>query len=142
MHQFNLDNFIAACKNRGLNVTLPRIAIYKSLSQQKGHPSAEDVYQTVKKEHPNISLATVYKTLEMLAENELIAKVTPLHDMARYDCNSHFHHHFVCVQCNTIVDIEDNALNHLTVPSELDKSYIVHGYRVQFEGLCNNCKTP
>jgi len=141
MHHPDIDSFIAACKNHGLNITLPRVAIYKSLLTQEGHPSAEDVYQKVKKEHPNISLATVYKTLEMLAEKDLIAKVTPLHDIARYDCNNLFHHHFVCLRCKKIVDIENEALNKLSVPDELDQGYKIHGYRVQFEGLCNNCQT-
>ncbi len=139
MSQARIDTFISECKLRGLHVTLPRIAIYKMLLKQNGHPSAEDVFQGVRKEHPNLSLATVYKTLEMLAENDLIAKVTPLHDVARYDCNNQFHHHFVCLRCRKIVDIESEDLNRLSVPKELNEKYTITGYQVQFEGLCHSC---
>ena len=141
MPNINIDKFIAECKNRRLNVTLPRIAIYKTLLRYHGHPSAEDIYQKVREEHPNISLATVYKTLEMLVENSLIAKVSPLHTIARYDCNNQFHHHFVCIRCKEIIDIENEELNNLSVPEELKGKYKIYSYRVQFDGLCNKCQT-
>ncbi len=141
MSQKDIDNFVARCKSRGLNVTLSRVAIYRTLLKQSGHPRAEDVFVDVREEHPNISLATVYKTLELLADNELIAKVTPLHDVARYDCNDHFHHHFVCSRCKKIVDFENEELNHLSAPKELEEKYKITGYRVQFEGLCNSCNS-
>ena len=141
MHQKEIDNFVSKCKSRGLNVTLPRVAIYQTLLKQSGHPRAEDVFVEVREQHPNISLATVYKTLEMLAENELIVKVTPLHDVARYDCNNHFHHHFVCSRCKKIVDVENEALNHLSVPKELEGANKITGYLVPFEGNRNTFNT-
>ncbi len=106
MKSDNINTFIQECKNRGLNITYPRMAIYKILLQYQGHPSAEDIYKQVQKDHPNISLATVYKTLEMLVGNDLVSKVTPLHDIVRYDCNKDFHHHLVCIKCKKITDIE------------------------------------
>jgi len=135
-----IDNFIEECKNRGLNVTFPRMAIYKILLQFQGHPSAEDIYKEIKKEHPYISLATVYKTLEMLAENNLITKVTPLHDIVRYDFNKEFHHHLVCIRCKKIIDIESEVLNHLPIPKNIDKNFKILNYQVQFDGICKDCQ--
>jgi len=136
----HIDNFIQECKNRGLNVTYSRMAIYKILLQYQGHPSSEDIYREVQKEHPNISLATVYKTLEMLADNILVSKVTPLHDIVRYDCNKDFHHHLVCIKCKKITDIENEALNNLPFPKNIDKGFKILNYRVQFDGICKDCQ--
>ena len=140
MRTENIETIITECKNRGLNVTFPRMAIYKILLQYQGHPSAEDIYKEVRKDHPNISLATVYKTLEMLADNDLISKVTPLHDIVRYDFNKYFHHHLVCIKCKDITDIESDSLNNLPLPKNIDKNFKVLNYQVQFDGICKNCQ--
>ena len=136
----HIDNFIQECKNRGLNITYSRMAIYKILLQYQGHPSSEDIYREVQKEHPNISLATVYKTLEMLADNILVSKVTPLHDIVRYDCNKDFHHHLVCIKCKKITDIENDALNNLPFPKNIEKGFKIINYQVQFDGICKDCQ--
>jgi len=136
----NIDTFIQECKNRGLNVTFPRMAIYKILLQYEGHPSAEDIYKEVQKDYPNISLATVYKTLEMLAENDLITKVTQLHDIVRYDFNKDFHHHLVCIKCKKITDIENESLNNIPIPKNIEKGFKIINYQVQFDGICKECQ--
>jgi len=141
MPEAALNNFIQECKNRGMNVTYPRIAIYKILLAYQGHPSAEDIYREVQKDYANMSLATVYKTMEMLANNDLISKVTPLHDIARYDCNPHFHHHLVCVKCKKIVDINSDALDQIKIPEEIDKEFQILQYQIQINGVCKNCQS-
>ncbi len=133
----NVQEFIDACRECGLNVTYQRILIYKSLVKTKTHPTAEEIYHEVKAEYPSISLATVYKTLETLAEHDLISKVTPLHDLARYDGDTEQHHHLVCLKCRKIIDIHEEALNNLKVPKET--GFKIEGYRIQFEGLCRQC---
>ena len=141
MSEIALNRFIQECKKQGMNVTYPRIAIYRILLAHHGHPSAEDIFRQVKREHPNISLATVYKTMEMLAENNLIVKVTPLHDMARYDCNPDFHHHLVCVKCKKIIDIQSDAMGPFNIPKDIDKEYKILNFRIQIDGICKNCQT-
>ena len=141
MRSENIDSFIQECKNRGLNVTFPRMAIYKILLQYQGHPSAEDIFKEVRKDYPNISLATVYKTLEMLANNQLISKVTHLHDIVRYDFNKDIHHHLVCIKCKKITDIENEKLNNLPIPENIDKNFKILNYQVQFDGICKECQS-
>ncbi|RMF60540.1 MAG: transcriptional repressor [Calditrichaeota bacterium] len=132
-----VEQFIDACRAKGLNVTYQRLLIYKTLARTKSHPTAESIYHEVKTEYPSISLATVYKTLETLAEHNLIQKVTPLHDLARYDGDTNPHHHLVCLECRKIVDVYDEHLNQLKMPE--DKNFRIHGYRIQFEGICDEC---
>ena len=133
----NVDTIIDSLREKGLNVTYQRLLIYKHLLNSKNHPTAEEIYRSVKGEYPSISLATVYKTLETLSEHNLITKVSALHDLARFDGDTDLHHHLVCLNCKTIVDIYDEALNNLPVPSS--NGFQVHGHRVLFEGVCEKC---
>lgn len=133
----NMSDFIDTCREKGLHATYQRFLVYKTLRQSQRHPTAEDIYHEIKMEYPSISLATVYKTLEILAEHDLVGKVTPLHDLARYDGDISRHHHLVCLRCRKIVDIHDDSFNRLKLPAQQD--FQVSGYRIQFEGLCREC---
>jgi len=135
----SIDQFIEACREVGLNVTYQRIIIYKALLENNNHPSAEDIYHIVRREYPSISLATVYKTLETLAEHHLIAKVTELHDIARYDGDTSPHHHLICIKCKKIIDVYDEDLNKIKLPKDCSDGFCVFGYRIQFEGMCKEC---
>jgi len=139
--QSKINQFVQDCKDKGLNVTFQRMAIYKRLLNRLDHPTAEDLYQEVIKEYPMISRATVYKNLETLFEHNLIAKVTHLHDAARYDGKQEHHHHLVCVRCKAIFDIQSERLDNLQLPNEIDPTFKVYDYRIQFDGLCQKCQS-
>ena len=140
MTKYDLNEFIEVCREIGLNVTYQRIKIFESLNRVDTYPTAEEIYQIVKKEYPSISLATVYKTLETFAENNLITKVTSLHDLARYDGNTSPHHHLVCVKCKKIVDVNDDHFQEIKIPESSENGFQMLGYRIQFEGICSNCQ--
>jgi Fur family peroxide stress response transcriptional regulator len=133
----NMNEFIDICREKGLNVTYQRLLVYRTLRESKNHPTAEEIFHRIKMEYPAISLATVYKTLEILADQNLIAKVTPLHDLARYDGDTTPHHHLVCLECKKIADIHDDSLNELQLPKQ--QEFKVSRYRIQFEGICSDC---
>lgn len=106
----------------------------------EGHPTVEEIYRGVVTELPTISLATVYKNLETLAQSGLIAQVTQLHDVTRYDVNSEPHHHLVCIQCRKIADVRADALPSLTLPAAEKLGYDIVSYQVQFDGICETCR--
>jgi Fur family peroxide stress response transcriptional regulator len=134
-----VDEFMQTLRRRGLNVTYQRILIYKHLATTKTHPTAEDIYIEVKSEYPSISIATVYKTLETLAQHNLINKVNAHHDQARFDGVTEPHHHMICVECKKIVDVYNDRLGDLPLPK--DRNFKVLGYRIQFEGICKGCES-
>lgn len=82
-----------------------RELILKVLSENVVHPTADFVYEIIKKEMPNISLATVYRNLNQLAANGMIKKAEGLDGSVHFDCNTHPHYHFICNRCNKIYDI-------------------------------------
>ena len=127
-------------KNRGLKLTTQRYAIYRALAASKRHPSAEELYATVKNSHPGLSLNTVYNALEALKEAGAAAEISPWRDRARFDANFSSHHHLVCLGCKHIEDFYDKALDRLIVSPTVKRHFRITGHRVEFQGYCKACK--
>ena len=134
-----LDALTDRCRDAGLAITPQRLAIYRALLQSESHPDAEALYESVRTEIPNLSLATVYKNLEALQQLGIIRELTPLHETARFDANLDHHHHLVCTQCKQVLDLYDEDLDRLHLPPTRAKGFKVSHVRVQVEGLCPAC---
>jgi Fur family peroxide stress response transcriptional regulator len=98
---------------KGLKVTPQRIAILEAIVKLNNHPTAENIIDYIRKNHPNIATATVYKVLDALVENGLIKKVKTEKDIMRYDAVMESHHHLYCSESDRIEDYKDNELNEL-----------------------------
>jgi Fur family transcriptional regulator, peroxide stress response regulator len=98
---------------KGLKVTPQRIAILEAIIKLNNHPTAENIIEFIRKSHPNIAVATVYKVLDALVENGLIKKVKTERDIMRYDALMESHHHLYCSDSDRIEDYEDKELNEL-----------------------------
>ena len=94
----------------GLKVTSQRLVIYQALLQTEEHPSAEKIFEKISQEHPSISLATVYKTLETLVESGLAKKVKTANDLLRFDAKTGNHNHLYCSNTDQIIDFDDPEL--------------------------------
>lgn len=99
--------------DKGLKVTPQRIAILDAIVKLNNHPSAENIIDYIRKNHPNIATATVYKVLDALVENELIAKVKTEKDIMRYDACLENHHHLYSSDSDRIEDYTDDELNEI-----------------------------
>ena len=102
-----------ALKEKGLKITPQRVVIYEAVVGLKNHPTAENIIENLKINHPNISVGTIYKTLDTFVENNLLRKVKTDKDVMRYDAILDHHHHLYCVQTERIEDYEDEQLNTL-----------------------------
>jgi len=125
---------------KGLKRTPQRCAIYEMLTGRTDHPTAEDIYRTVKRTFPMISQNTVYYTLSTLQEAGLISEVNFGHEHARFDANMDRHHHLVCVSCQEINDLYDGTLDRLSMSSKKGRQYTILGHRVEFYGYCKRCQ--
>ena len=97
----------------GLKVTPQRIAVLDALMKIQKHPSADLIIEYIKKNHPNIAIGTVYKTLETFVEKGMVKKVKTEQDVMRYDTSMEKHHHLYCAESNRIEDYYDEELNQL-----------------------------
>lgn len=98
---------------KGLKVTPQRIAIFEAILKLNNHPTAENIIEYIRKNHPNISVATVYKVLDALVTSQLISKVKTEKDIMRYDAIMESHHHIYCSDSERIEDYNDTELNEL-----------------------------
>jgi Fur family peroxide stress response transcriptional regulator len=114
---------------KGLKVTPQRIAILEAIIKLNNHPTAENIIDYIRNNHPNIATATVYKVLDALVANELIIKVKTEKDVMRYDAVMERHHHLYCSESDRIEDFVDTELNDM-IEKYFDKKKI-KGFKIE-----------
>ena len=132
--------FLDICQLHQLKVTPQRVAIYQELLNSDTHPTADAIYQIVKKEYPNISYDTVNRTLLTFAEIGVVDVVETFGGAKRFDPNVTNHHHLHCTQCGKIIDFQNQAYDNLNVPVGVRKDFQVISKRVVLKGLCKDCR--
>lgn len=98
---------------KGLKVTPQRIAILEAIVKLNNHPTAENIIDYIRKVHPHIAVATVYKVLDALVENRLINRVKTEKDIMRYDAMMEKHHHIYSSDSDRIDDFKDDELDEI-----------------------------
>ena len=116
-------------KEKGLKVTPQRMAILEAICEMKNHPTAEQIIGYIKTNHPNISVGTVYKVLDTLAENNLVKKVKTEKDVMRYDAVMSNHHHLYCAETDRIEDYDDDELNNMII--DYFKKKKIRNFKIQ-----------
>jgi len=120
-------------------MTSQRIKILDYLKGVHTHPNAEDVYEHVKKDLPSITLATVYRNLNLLAEQGEILKLE-INNEFRFDADMCYHQHCVCRKCGKIVDIFNKKISEYALKNFKSKEFNADCVNVIFKGLCKKCK--
>jgi Fur family peroxide stress response transcriptional regulator len=139
----DLIGFVARCRAAGLTVTPQRLAIFRHLAGTEAHPSAEDLYGTVRQEMPTLSLATVYKTLDALAGIGAVRPVSRLGVRGRWDANMAPHHHLVCTGCGGVTDVTEPRLDAAGKPAAALAArygFAAAGHAVEIFGRCAACR--
>ena len=134
-------SIIEALRNKGYKATPQRIAICRFALKSKDHPTAQRIYEEVKKIHPTVSLATVYKTLQVLKELGLIQELSLPQGQTRFDCNMRPHVNLVCLRCGNITDLDDSAAHDIVKKVATLTKFVVAGQRLDMYGICQNCST-
>jgi len=134
-----LQAFVETCHQQGLKITPQRVAVYQALLESGQHPTADAMFQTVKKNHPHISFDTVNRTLLTFAEIGLVDVVEVFGGPKRFDPDRGDHHHLHCVACGRIIDFTHEDYNRLAVPEAIAKRFKVLGKRVVLKGVCDKC---
>ncbi len=102
-------------RSAGLKATHQRLVIMSIVMKMTNHPSVDQIYGEVRKDHPSISLATVYKTVETFVENGLLSKVATREGQMRYDPRLDNHGHIYCGNTKELLDFYDDELNELII---------------------------
>ncbi len=139
--QQRLDEILSKLRQRDCRITPQRIAILKAFLQSQDHPGVEQVYAEVKVNFPTTSLATVYKTVNLLKELGEILEIGFVGGSNRYDGNKPYPHpHLICTQCNKITDPEVSLLEQMTAEVAKTSGYRIDSHQVEFFGVCSSCQ--
>ena len=120
--------------------TNQRKIILDAVKKMHIHQTVEEVYEEIKKTHPNISKATVYRNLHQLSENGDIRQVSMPDDVERYDRRTDRHYHFQCKICGTIYDIDIDYLERIDETVQQKYNFQIDDHDILFKGICQNCK--
>lgn len=126
--------------DRTLRMTHQREIILDELNRTKTHPTADELYSCIKKKLPRISLATVYRNLEILSGAGLIQKLEVSGRQKRFDWNLEQHNHIFCTQCQEVDDIPTVNIQVPYIEPKQEKGYSITGCRIEFFGLCSKCQ--
>jgi Fur family ferric uptake transcriptional regulator len=120
-------------------MTRQRRVILEELRKVNTHPSADEIYEIVRKRLPRISLGTVYRNLEILAESGDIQKLEPGGSLKRFDGNPTEHSHIRCVRCDRIADIPMIPDLEIDIERVNTTDFEIIGHRLEFLGVCPIC---
>ncbi len=126
-------------------LTTRRELILKVLLENNGkHLSAEEVYNLVKREAPDVGLATVYRTLELFQEFDLIQTIDFGDGRKRYEFGTesggnHHHHHLICIKCGSIIEVNEDLLEELENRVSIKHNFTVTDHQLKIFGVCDQC---
>ena len=132
---------IETLRKKGYKATTQRIAICRFALHSRDHPSAQRVYDEVRRVHPTVSLATVYKTLQILKEHDLVQELDLPESQARFDSYVEPHINLVCTQCGNIQDFDDSAAREMIERVAAKAEFARTGQRLDVYGVCKTCRS-
>jgi Fe2+/Zn2+ uptake regulation proteins len=132
-------------RDRQYKLTSQRQTILQAFLDNPGrHLSAEDVYTIVRRQSPEIGLATVYRTLELFSELEVVRRLEFGDGRQRYELteasNPHHHHHLICLQCGKVKEFGDDLLETLETAVAKRCDFTVVDHQLKFYGYCQECQ--
>lgn len=123
-----------------MKTTKQRKIILEELRKLKSHPAATELYELVRKRLPRISLGTVYRNLEVLADAGIIRKMETAGTQKRFDGTIENHYHVRCVKCGRVDDLPIPPISEIEDVVRGFSDYKISSYRLEFQGLCPTCK--
>jgi Fe2+ or Zn2+ uptake regulation protein len=123
----------------GLRATGPRVAILQALANDRRHPSAEMVLESLRERFPSLSMSTVYATLETLLERGLVRRISSNSGRLRVDGTEQDHDHAVCRSCGDVFDIDRGLLARPASPPDLPNGLRVTNVYIEYEVVCREC---
>lgn len=115
------------------------------IENKSEHLSTEDIYHLVKEKYPDIGLATIYRTLQLFDDYDIIKKLNFGDGCYRYELSEdkkHQHHHLICLKCERVFEFDDDLLDKLEAKIKEERNFTVLDHMVKLYGYCRECKDP
>ena len=144
------EKFKEMLKEKGLKVTNQRLLVLQVLAEHGDeHMTAEDIFELVKEDYPEIGLATIYRTVQLLLDMQLVDRIMLDDGCVRYEIGDfldeqeghrHHHHHLICTECGSVSAFRDDLLEDLEAYIEKKTGFQVTDHELKFYGVCKKCR--
>lgn len=141
----NIEEVKEILKEEGYKLTTQRQAILDVICENhEKHLNPEEIYDIVKKKYPDIGIATVYRTLQLLEKLNIIYRVNFDDGYNRYELNyaseNHHHHHLICLNCGKVIEVKLDLLEALENEIEREYAFKILDHNLKFFGYCSDCQ--
>lgn len=141
------EKFKEMLKEKGLKVTNQRLLVLEVLAEHRDkHMTAEDIYELVREDYPEIGLATIYRAVQLLLEMQLVDRINLDDGCSRYEIGElfngeakHHHHHLICKTCGKVSSFKGDLLEELERRIEAETGFHVLDHELKFYGQCQEC---
>ena len=144
------EKFKEMLKEKSLKVTNQRLLVLQVLAEHGDeHMTAEDIFELVKEDYPEIGLATIYRTVQLLLDMQLVDRIMLDDGCVRYEIGDfldeqeghrHHHHHLICTECGSVSAFRDDLLEDLEAYIEKETGFQVTDHELKFYGVCKKCR--
>lgn len=144
------EKFKEMLKEKGLKVTNQRLLVLQVLAEHGDeHMTAEDIFELVKEDYPEIGLATIYRSVQLLLDMQLVDRIMLDDGCVRYEIGDfldeqeghrHHHHHLICTECGSVSAFRDDLLEDLEAYIEKETGFQVTDHELKFYGVCKKCR--
>lgn len=139
-HKKRCEVIIQKLRDSGHRITPQRLAIVRILAKSEDHPSVENIHDQIRKGFPTMSLATVYKNIELIKSLGEVLELGFPDGSNRYDGNKpNPHPHLICIKCKKIFDPDLDSLDEMQKEVALETNFKILYHRLDFFGICGNC---
>jgi Fur family ferric uptake transcriptional regulator/Fur family peroxide stress response transcriptional regulator len=132
-----MTDYITLLKNNDLKATIQRTSILKSIDQA-GHINIDEIYEDVREQHPTLSLATIYKNIILMQQNNVIIEVPMNGEKSKYELKKDDHIHLICQNCGKI---QDAQLSPRTQETLIIENFTLSNAQINLYGYCQVCHT-
>lgn len=140
----DINKFEETLKSHNYKLTSQRKIILKALVHNKDeHLSCDDLFKIISEENPDIGIATIYRTLQLFEELNIVYKLDFNDGFSRYELNfgteEHHHHHLICLDCGKVIEVMVDLLDSLEEKIQKNEDFTIVDHNVKFYGYCSEC---
>ena len=120
-------------------MTKQREVILDEIKRTSAHPTADQLYEMVRKKLPRVSIGTIYRNLEQLCRSGVIKKLNIASSQSRYDGNTENHYHVYCIDCGSVNDLHLKIAKRVENEAKNSSDHEIFGHTILFWGRCKKC---
>ncbi|MGK2929174.1 MAG: Fur family transcriptional regulator [Acidimicrobiales bacterium] len=140
MSGLTVDDLVSRLRSAGVRITTPRRMVLVALLSSGSHVTAEELHRRVCSEHPEVSVSSIYRTMDLLADHGVVEHVHLGHGPAQYHLADEHHAHLVCNRCSAIIELDESVSTTFADAVARELGFDVDLGHFALTGWCTGCR--